>query len=657
MTSPEPFDPPVPAALTPSREAEDLTGPLPELAFVCAPGQSLFFTELAAALRAEAEGLGARTSIHVGNFPTPRRDLIYVLVSAHEYYALMDGRIGPPPEAHARTLLICAEQPGSPFFEHNLRLARGCGAVFDIDRRAVRAFAREGVGARYLQLGWTAAWDQMHDGERDIDVLFMGYRTERRERALARYAQWFWRRRVAFVLSEGPQPTWRATAGFRAGRDKWDLLSRSKVLINLHQSRSESFEWLRVAQAMSTGAVVVSEHSVDMEPLVCDQHLLAGAPESLALLTEMLLDDGERLETMRRCAYDFLRSHVPLADAVRHLLRDACAVARCAPVATSEHPFFGQPQPDPARIPGFHEPDRPPSPAQGDHNAAVLRRAAKDLKLDLIDIRRAQARLEWTAARGSVAPVLTVRRCTSTYWTVRPRISVLLTLFNYEEYVTGALDSLLVGHEPSWEVVIVDDASSDASADRALAWMNAHPDVAATLLAHPVNRGLAHARNAALGWARGELCFVLDADNEIYPHCLERLAEALDSDPAAAFAYGIFERFDARQTIGLLNTLPWEPRRLRMGNQIDAMALIRTRVLRDLGGYTVERRLFGWEDYELWCRLAENGGYGAFVPEIVARYRATDHSMLSVTNVSATDAFSLIFERAPRLMAGMRAPD
>ncbi len=51
------------------------------------------------------------------------------------------------------------------------------------------------------------------------------------------------------------------------------------------------------------------------------------------------------------------------------------------------------------------------------------------------------------------------------------------------------------------------------------------------------------------------------------------------------------------------------------------MAMWRTDALRGLGGYTADHRLYGWEDYELWCRLAESGGTAAFVPQVVARYR------------------------------------
>jgi hypothetical protein len=158
--------------------------------------------------------------------------------------------------------------------------------------------------------------------------------------------------------------------------------------------------------------------------------------------------------------------------------------------------------------------------------------------------------------------------------------------------------------------------------------------------------------------ARGEFCFVLDADNEVYPRCLSKLSQALIDDPTAAAAYGSLEKFSGTESLGLMNALPWEPQRLRAGNYLDAMAMLRTSVIRgEFGGYPTDRRLHGWEDYGLWCALASAGRHAIRVPEIVARYRVARHSMLSLTNISATDAFSVIIEANPVLMAGVQPPD
>jgi hypothetical protein len=118
----------------------------------------------------------------------------------------------------------------------------------------------------------------------------------------------------------------------------------------------------------------------------------------------------------------------------------------------------------------------------------------------------------------------------------------------------------------------------------------------------------------------------------------------------------MLEMFSGSGAVGLRSALPWEPWRLRRANFVDAMARWRLAALRDLGGFTTDRRLHGWEDYDLWCRAAERERRGVHVQEIVARYRVSRHSMLALTDISSTAAVSLLAERYPRLMAGVEPP-
>ena len=148
---------------------------------------------------------------------------------------------------------------------------------------------------------------------------------------------------------------------------------------------------------------------------------------------------------------------------------------------------------------------------------------------------------------------------------------------------------------------------------------------------------------------------ILDSDNEVYPHCLERLAGALDEDPGAAFAFGILEKFDDDGPRGLVSVLGWDPERLRKHNYIDALALIRRSVLREVDGYTTDLRVYGWEDYDLWCKLASRGMRGAHVKEIVARYRVAEGSMINLTNISLEGAEAALRERHSALFAGTPA--
>jgi hypothetical protein len=138
----------------------------------------------------------------------------------------------------------------------------------------------------------------------------------------------------------------------------------------------------------------------------------------------------------------------------------------------------------------------------------------------------------------------------------------------------------------------------------------------------------------------------LDADNQIYPHAIGRLVAALDGAPKASFSYGIIEQFSPDGSSDLMSWHGWDPMRLRYGNYIDAMAMIRRAALVDVGAYTRDPRLYGWEDFALWCTFADRGFHGIHVPEILTRYRTGLYSMISITDIDATAAWSALVEQS-----------
>jgi Glycosyl transferase family 2 len=632
-----------------------------ELAFVMSPLQNWFFHELVAALQEELERQNIPSSLSTEGFPEPRHDRVYVVVPPHEYVALEGKDALPPDQLLGRTIFVCAEQPGTGHFDADVELARRAGATFDINRWSVELLRRAGVAARHLQLGYTPRWDHFDpDRERDIDVAFLGCHSPRRLHHLNSYARVLSRWNCHVQLSDNSRPNTGNSPSFLADQ-KWDLLARSKVLINLHQGDEPYFEWLRAIDALHCGAVVVTEHSTDPAPFEPGRHLYVGHPESLALIADGLLRDESRLDRMRRDGHDQLRSGLPLAASAAEL----AGVAR-ALVARPLPKDRGLPRPG-ASPPGASPPVADPFTPQNDGRGtelAMLHAATKDTRLDLLDLRRQLTRLTRAIRSPGHEDPATVRRVYETAAWRGSRgeaVTVLTALYNHRDLIAPTLDSLERSHYRSFEIVVVDDGSGDGSGDAAVAWMRSHENVPALLVRHPVNRGLGAARNTALDFARGRYCLVLDSDNEIYPRCLDALVGTLERDPEPVFAYPILETFgmvEAYATRGgdpLVSFLGWEPRRLRMGNFIDALALIRTRELREVGAYTTDGRLYGWEDYDLWCRIAERGGSGRLVPQPLARYRTSPSSMLSITNLSLTSAKAAVIERYPRLMEGVTA--
>jgi GT2 family glycosyltransferase len=222
--------------------------------------------------------------------------------------------------------------------------------------------------------------------------------------------------------------------------------------------------------------------------------------------------------------------------------------------------------------------------------------------------------------------------------------TVCVTLYNYATFVVDALESVYAQTLERVGLVVLDDGSRDEGVARVERWMRSFGGrlASVSLVRHVKNAGLAHARNGAIDAARSPYVMVLDADNVLYPRCLERLLESLrDSD--YGFAYSILERFGEHR--GLMGTTAWNVEYLKLENYIDAMALLPKATWERLGGYN-RMRVGGWEDYDFWCKAVEAGYEGLLVPEILARYRVHGTSMLA-TETNRT-------ENAKRVRSEMR---
>jgi Glycosyl transferases group 1 len=298
-----------------------------EIEFVLARGQNAFFKELARILRAELRELGVEATIADGSGSRSRPGLVQILMPPHEYEALTPG--GIPPDRIGRMIFVSAEPPASPWFEGNVRLAPLAGAMFDINQASVKEFESRGIAVRHLQLGYSPAWDRFDPGlEREVDVAFLGCFTKRRARLLAGYAPLLSGRRCELVISDNDHPNPASGASFLAGEDKWSLLTRSRALLNVHrESHPPYFEWVRVLEAIHCGAVVVSESSTHYAPLEPGRHFAFAPAEELDRVIDELLDAPDRLDAMRRAAYEYIRTELPMSRAASMLAEAAERIA------------------------------------------------------------------------------------------------------------------------------------------------------------------------------------------------------------------------------------------------------------------------------------------------------------------------------------------
>jgi glycosyltransferase involved in cell wall biosynthesis len=168
------------------------------------------------------------------------------------------------------------------------------------------------------------------------------------------------------------------------------------------------------------------------------------------------------------------------------------------------------------------------------------------------------------------------------------------------------------------------------------------------------NIGLPAARNLGIRLARGEFIFMLDADNHLLPQCIEshlREAEASKADAT----YGMIRTFGSVST--LLSDGQFSAERLAEGPYIDAMAMFRRSVLLDLGLYATDSALYGWEDYELWVRLAARERRVAFIPAVLSHYRFHQQNMISIASLDTRAAWTYLFASYPEIFGKMSADE
>jgi hypothetical protein len=610
-----------------------------KLRFVTSPRGNYHMTELLAGLCAAATDCGHDARLESSVFPELQRDTVYVVVP-HEHYACEPASAWPSTEQLERTIALCVENPFTPWFDIVCELAPQFPAVLAINQSSVAALRGRDIAAEHLQLGYTRHWDSWngHDRPRPIDVTYLGSAHPRRDAIVAGYGRWLWPRRTAMLVPPiATKPS--ARPDYLVDGAKYAHLGQAKVLVNLHQGDTSSFEWVRALQAIANGCVVVSEPSVDDHPLVPGEHFVVAAAESIPHVVEGLLLHPPRLDRIRASAYEMVRTELDMAATIERLTATAerLVTSRCRPSMNAA------PRPDAPAQPARWELGHPDETAR-------LHSAVRNLSTEMLQLRRTvQHLLERSEGRDPDGEPELVA-LTPTFREARPRVSVAVTLHNYECEVLEALASVEASEFHDYELLVIDDASTDQSLDAVRDFLAERPWLPAALLRNRVNRGLGASRNALARQARGEMMFVLDADNAIYPTTLGRLVEALDRDPGATFAYPLIAMHRSGETVGLLSRYAWDPDGFRNGNYIDAMALIRLDDFWALGGYTEDPRLTAWEDFHLWCACSESGRRGTLVPEVLASYRKSEHSMLAWTQSDATAAWSVMQTRFPALL-------
>lgn len=183
-----------------------------------------------------------------------------------------------------------------------------------------------------------------------------------------------------------------------------------------------------------------------------------------------------------------------------------------------------------------------------------------------------------------------------------PRCSIVITTCNFEDYVGECIDSALAQDYDSFEVIVVDDCSSDRTWDIVKGYGQ---KIRRKRFEQPGGKihGVVRSRNVGVEMAKGEFIACLDGDDKIRPDLLSKLVPILEEDNARGIAYSDFELFGTSH--GVIHVGGFDFERLKRGNFIPCCNLFRKKAWMRVGGCKPVGE--SWEDYNTWLTMVERG--------------------------------------------------
>jgi glycosyltransferase involved in cell wall biosynthesis len=205
-----------------------------------------------------------------------------------------------------------------------------------------------------------------------------------------------------------------------------------------------------------------------------------------------------------------------------------------------------------------------------------------------------------------------------------PAVAVIVTCHDLGRYLDEAVQSVLDQRFQDFEIVVVDDGSTDSET---LALLSDYQRPRTRVIRTP-HGGLASARNRGIASTSGRYLCALDADDRLDPEYLAKTVQVLEEDPSIAFVSAWLRTFGEEQW-------EWKPTRcdlpaLLCEDTVLTAAVVRREAVACVGGFDTGMPVQGDEDWDLWLTLVERGYRGVILPEVLFNYRRRSGSMSTV---------------------------
>ena len=202
------------------------------------------------------------------------------------------------------------------------------------------------------------------------------------------------------------------------------------------------------------------------------------------------------------------------------------------------------------------------------------------------------------------------------------KISVLMAVYNAEETLDTAINSILAQTYTNWQFIICDDCSTDNTYVKLLEYKEKYPEKF-IVIQNDKNSKLAYSLNHCLKYADGEYVARMDGDDVSLPERFERQIEYLEANPDVAVVGTSMIRFDENGEFGKILAFN-NPNKYILKTSVPffhATIMMRNSAMKGIGGYTVAKRTERGQDLDLWFKFYANGFEGANIIDCLYKVR------------------------------------
>ena len=222
-------------------------------------------------------------------------------------------------------------------------------------------------------------------------------------------------------------------------------------------------------------------------------------------------------------------------------------------------------------------------------------------------------------------------------------VSIIIPAYNAEKFIKETVASAMASTYPHIEVIIVNDGSTDNTAQILNQLQQQFPQIR---IFNQINSGVAVARNLAVSMATGKYILPLDADDLITTDYIEKAVAILSANADVKVVYSKAEFFGDK--VGYWNLPEFKLKLLARKNLIFVSGLYRKADYEKTDGYRPEIK--GPEDWDFWISMLKNGGKVVRIPDICFYYRIHPESKRIATRSKKKEGIDLLNERHKAFM-------